>query len=56
LRSAPLPRPKRSFMRLLPNPTAFFDLAKTILAWHSLLQQIALNFLTGDTKPSGCPS
>src|SRR5271170_6405958 len=28
--SAPLPLPKRSFMRALPSPTAFFDLGRTM--------------------------
>ena len=30
LRSAPLPLPNLSFMRLLPRPTAFLDLARTM--------------------------
>ena len=31
LRSAPLPLPNLSFMRLLPRPTAFLDLARTMV-------------------------
>jgi len=30
--SAPLPLPNLSFIRLLPSPTLFFDLASTIFA------------------------